>query len=96
MQNVDFIDDLKLRGGWGKNGNQEGISNYSRYGLISYYRRPTTNPLSGPSAVQTTYGNPDLRWETTAQSNIGFDLTILRNRITLSVDAYLKKQAMYC
>lgn len=91
MQNVDFIDDLKLRGGWGKNGNQEGISNYSRYGLISYYRRPTTNPLSGPSAVQTTYGNPDLRWETTAQSNIGFDLTILRNRITLSVDAYLKK-----
>lgn len=91
MQNVDFIDDLKLRGGWGMNGNQEGISNYSRYGLISYYRRPTTNPLSGPSAVQVTYGNPDLKWETTAQSNIGFDLTILGNRITLSVDAYLKK-----
>jgi TonB-linked SusC/RagA family outer membrane protein len=91
MKNVTWIDDLKLRGGWGKNGNQEGISNYARYGLISYYTRPQTNPLSGPGSVQTTYGNPDLKWETTAQTNIGIDLTMLNNRITLNVDAYLKK-----
>lgn len=91
MDNIDFIDDLKIRGGWGKNGNQEGIGEYARYGLISYYRTTPTVPPSGPAAVQTSYANPDLRWETTAQSNIGFDLTMLESRVTLSVDAYMKK-----
>jgi TonB-linked SusC/RagA family outer membrane protein len=91
MKNMDLIDDLKIRGGYGKTGNQEGIPNYARYGLVSYYRGEVTNPLSGPSAVQVTYGNPDLRWETTAQSNIGFDLSMLNYRLTVNVDAYLKK-----
>ncbi|MEI7663491.1 MAG: TonB-dependent receptor [Bacteroidota bacterium] len=91
MKSATFIDDLKLRGGWGKNGNQEGISNYARYGLITYYRQPSTNPLSGPGAVQTTYGNPDLKWETTAQTNIGIDLTMFNSRVTFTADAYLKK-----
>ncbi|MBL7802119.1 MAG: TonB-dependent receptor [Saprospiraceae bacterium] len=91
MQGIDFIYDLKLRAGWGKNGNQEGIPNYARYGLVSYYRRAQTNPLSGPASVQVTYGNPDLRWETTAQTNLGFDLTLWDGRATLVVDAYSKK-----
>lgn len=91
MQDLTFIDDLKLRGGWGKNGNQEGIPNYAQYGLIDYYRRPSTNPLSGPSAVQVTYGNPDLRWETTAQTNVGFDLAMLDYHLNVTFDAYIKK-----
>jgi TonB-linked SusC/RagA family outer membrane protein len=91
MQNIDFITDLKLRGGWGENGNQEGIPNYARYGLIDYYRRTPTNPLSGPSAVQVTYGNPDLKWETTAQTNIGLDLSMFRSRVIFTLDAYIKK-----
>jgi TonB-linked SusC/RagA family outer membrane protein len=91
MDDADFIDDLKIRGGWGKNGNQEGIPNYARYGLIEYYRIDPTNPLSGPAAVQVTYGNPDLRWETTAQTNIGFDLTMFRDRVVFIFDAYYKK-----
>lgn len=91
MKNIKFIDDLKIRGGWGKNGNQEGIPNYARYGLISYYRTQSTNPPTGPSAVHTTYGNPDLKWETTSQTNLGFDLTMLNNRITFNFDAYYKK-----
>ena len=91
MQGLDFIYDLKLRAGWGKNGNQEGIPNYARYGLVSYYRRALTNPLSGPAAVQVTYGNPDLRWETTTQSNVGIDLTLWGGRATFIFDAYLKK-----
>lgn len=91
MQGLDFIYDMKLRAGWGKNGNQEGIPNYARYGLISYYRRTSTNPLSGPAAVQTTYGNPDLKWETTSQSNVGIDLALWNGRATFIVDAYIKK-----
>lgn len=91
MQRFKAIEDLKIRAGWGKNGNQEGIPNYARYGLVSYYRRPTTNPLSGPAAVQTTYGNPDLRWETTAQTNVGIDLSVWNGRAVFVLDAYLKK-----
>jgi TonB-linked SusC/RagA family outer membrane protein len=91
MRDATFIDDLKIRGGWGKNGNQEGIPNYAQYGLVTYYRVPQTNPLSGPAAVQVTYGNPDLRWETTAQSNIGFDLAMLDYRVNVAFDAYIKK-----
>jgi len=92
MQNAKFIDDLKIRGGWGRNGNQEGIKNYARYGLIDYTRRlPTTPVLSGPAASQTTYGNPNLRWETTEQTNVGIDLSILESRVNFTFDAYLKK-----
>lgn len=91
MQKFRAIYDLKLRAGWGKNGNQEGIPNYARYGLVSYYRRALTNPLSGPASVQVTYGNPDLRWETTAQSNIGLDLSLWKGRFNFTADAYYKK-----
>lgn len=90
MESVTVIDELKLRGGWGRNGNQEGIPNYARYGLTSYGRRAATDPLSGPAATQVTYGNPDLKWETTDQTNIGVDVTFL-TRVTLNVDAYLKR-----
>ena len=91
MRNLTFIDDLKIRGGWGKNGNQEGISNYASYGLISYSRRTPKNPLAGPSASQTSYGNPDLKWETTTQSNLGFDVSLFKTRVVLNFDVYLKK-----
>jgi TonB-dependent starch-binding outer membrane protein SusC len=91
MKDFKAIYDLKLRAGWGKNGNQEGIPNYARYGLVSYYRRALTNPLSGPASVQVTYGNPDLRWETTAQSNIGLDLSLWQGRFNFTADAYYKK-----
>lgn len=91
MKNIKIIDDLKIRGGWGKNGNQEGIPNYAKYGLISYTRITPTDPLSGPASYNYTYGNPDLKWETTAQTNIGIDLTMFNARLTLTVDGYIKK-----
>ncbi len=91
MRNLTFIDDLKIRGGWGRNGNQEGISNYASYGLISFSRRTPKNPLAGPSSSQTTYANPDLKWETTTQSNIGFDLSLFSTRVVFNFDVYLKK-----
>ncbi len=90
MKGLTFIDDLKIRGGWGRNGNQEGIPNYTKFGLISYNRTTPTDPLSGPSSSQYTYGNPDLKWETTDQSNIGFDLSMFNSRVILNVDAYVK------
>ncbi len=91
MQGIKVVDDLKIRVGWGKNGNQEGIPNYARFGLVNYYQRAQSNPLSGPASFQSTYGNPDLRWETTTQSNVGFDLSLFNGRVILNADAYLKQ-----
>ncbi|MGV3600855.1 MAG: SusC/RagA family TonB-linked outer membrane protein [Dyadobacter fermentans] len=92
MEDVKFINDLKLRGGWGQNGNQEGLANYASFGLNSYTRRTPTSPPSGPAVTPPTYApNPDLRWETTTQTNIGVDLSMLQGRLTLTADAYLKK-----
>jgi TonB-dependent starch-binding outer membrane protein SusC len=93
MKNLTFIDDLKIRGGWGKNGNQEGIPNYAQYGLVSYtrYTLKPKEELTGPASSQTSYGNPDLKWETTAQTNLGFDLTMFNSRVTFNFDMYLKK-----
>lgn len=85
------LDDLKIRAGWGKNGNQDGLDNYAQYGRINYYRRTPTNPLSGPASYQATYNNPDLRWETTAQTNVGLDLSMWNGRMVFTADAYLKK-----
>lgn len=92
MQDFSFIDDLKLRGGWGKNGNQEGISPYAQYGLIEYsrYTLQPNEDLGGPASYQSSYSNPDLKWETTKQTNIGFDLTMLNSRLTLNFDMYWK------
>lgn len=91
MQKFTFINDLKIRGGWGRSGNQDGISNYARYGLNSYFRRSPTNPLSGPGFNQVTFGNPNLKWETTDQTNVGLDLSILEARMVITLDAYLKQ-----
>lgn len=91
MDGLDFIDDLKLRVGHGVTGNREGFPNYVEYGLTNYTRRPPTNPLSGPSSLQITYGNPDLRWEVTTQTNLGLDLALLQSRLIFTLDAYVKE-----
>ena len=90
MEGVNAIDDLKLRVGWGKTGNREGFPNYVEYGLVNYSRRQPTDPLSGPASQQITYGNPDLTWEVTTQTNIGIDLALLESRLIFNVDAYQK------
>ncbi|MBK8722084.1 MAG: SusC/RagA family TonB-linked outer membrane protein [Saprospiraceae bacterium] len=90
LKNVKNLDDLKVRIGWGINGNQEGISPYAKLGLVTYFPRTPTNPPSGPGFAQTSYGNPDLKWETTSQTNIGFDLTMFKSRMQLAVDLYNK------
>ncbi len=80
MQNISWLSDLKLRASVGRLGNQE-IGNYS-YATIM--RR------EGDRFVVDRYGNPDVKWETTTQRNIGFDMALLKSRISLSVDYFDK------
>ena len=80
MQDTDWLSELKLRGSWGQLGNQE-IPNYA---YLTLYRRDADRYLI------SRYGNPDLKWETTTQANVGVDFGLFKNRLYGSAD-YFKK-----
>ncbi|CDA78221.1 putative uncharacterized protein [Bacteroides sp. CAG:530] len=89
----NVIDDMKLRIGWGMNGNQSGIGNYSYLASMSASKvAPTTENLYPGLAISPySAANTELTWEKTMQWNAGLDLTMLDSRVTFSVDAYYKK-----
>lgn len=88
MQNVKFINDLKLRLGYGSVGNNR-IGDYlyiNTFNPNSYYYY-----LNGQTVyAYTTAGlpNPNLKWETTINRNAGLDISMFRNRFNLTVDYY--------
>lgn len=84
MKNVTVVSDLKLRAGWGQNGNQEGVGSYEYLSLMNI------NPVDG-STSPATIASKDLRWETTTQTNIGLDATFLGGRLIFTGDFYIKK-----
>jgi len=92
IQNIDAIDQLKLRVGWGQIGNH-GIGAYgtlSNYGINSsvLYGTPT-NGTSVP-LILNNIANATLTWETTEQSNIGVDFSFADGLVTGTIDAYDK------
>ena len=94
MEDFTWIDDLKLRGGWGQTGNQSGIGDYAylqmySIGRLEWWKEGQTNAV--PTISQSNLRTKDLTWETTTQSNIGLDLTVLNNRLTINMDYYYKK-----
>jgi TonB-dependent starch-binding outer membrane protein SusC len=91
LKKIKVISDGKLRVSYGRTGN-------NRVGDFSYLST-TSVPASysysfnnawAPSIIPSSIGNPDLKWETTDQYDIGLDLSFLKNRITLTADAYQK------
>jgi TonB-dependent starch-binding outer membrane protein SusC len=94
MQDSKFIQDLKIRAGWGETGNlpPTSITDYPSYTALApgtpYIFGTTTTP--GVS-LSTPIGNPDLKWEAGQQVNVGFDLSVLKGRLSLSADYYDKK-----
>lgn len=90
MKEQNTIDNLKLRLSYGLVGN-EGIPPYSSMGLLQGTEAyiGTSQIIKGQAPY--TLGNQDLKWETTAQFNIGFDMGIYKGRYSLSADYYIKK-----
>ncbi len=76
---------LKLRAGWGQTGNNI-FGNFDALQLFGGGGNYLDNPGTFPSQL----GNPDLKWETTTQINVGLDIGLLDNRITASIDYYDK------
>ena len=87
----DLLSDLKIRIGYGVTGSQASVGNYSY--LASYNTSVYPFGYAGneqAALVSASLANPNIHWEEVAQSNIGFDATLLHNRALLSVDAYIK------
>ncbi|HSJ69998.1 MAG TPA: TonB-dependent receptor [Anditalea sp.] len=84
LSDVDAISDLKIRGSYGLTGNQE-IGNFAWRGLVG-----AGNYLGSPSIVPVQLGNPDLKWETTQQTDIGIDIGLFNGRLTVIADYYYK------
>lgn len=89
--NLPFINDMKIRYGWGKTGNQR-IGDYNAY---TTYRANIFNagyPIDGSQSIPRigydaqAFGNPNAKWETTTSNNLGLDATMLNNKLTLELD----------
>jgi len=97
MKNLDWLDDMKIRVGWGRVGSQGGISNYSYLYFPSISRVDWTGSANQNANANISVSPPkimkneDLTWEKATTTNVGIDLAILKNRINLTVDAYYKK-----
>ena len=97
LRNVSWIDEIKLRLGWGKTGQQDGIGDYNYF---ASYNVNQTNvdgryPLIGINDSGLLYRpdayNKELKWETTTTYNIGLDFQFFHNRVSGSVDYYYRK-----
>ena len=92
----NVVSDLKVRAAWGQNGNSAISDNYAYYTRYAYNLRHGSYDLNGtnnsvvPGIVATSSGNKDLKWETTTQTNIGFDAQMFEGKLSLSFDYYWK------
>ncbi|MDR0395184.1 MAG: TonB-dependent receptor [Tannerella sp.] len=89
MEGADWLNNLKIRGSWGKLGNNA-IGNYEWQALYGsgfnyVYNNNKTNGLA-----MTTFSNYSLEWEETAITNIGVDFSVLRSRLSGTVEVYDK------
>lgn len=104
IKDLNIFDELKFRASYGVSGNQ-GISPYqtlSRYGTEQYFDDGKWKTAIGPGYVIGSEGdnyrfkvwggipNPNLKWETTSQYNIGVDMAFFKRRLRLTLDAYVK------
>lgn len=87
MKNISWIDDMKIRTGFGKTGNQ-GTNPYASLVRLGQGARMLYNGqwLSGTKPLSNP--NPDLKWETKTEINIGVDLVMLKKRLSTQLDFY--------
>jgi TonB-dependent starch-binding outer membrane protein SusC len=96
MQTVKWINDAKLRAGWGKLGSISNINPTNAFDLYnqaaanSYYDLGGTNNSALTGIYASQLGNLETTWEEDIITNIGMDATILNNRLTFSIEWYRK------
>lgn len=89
MQRYDFISDLKLRLSWGQTGSTA-LSPYQTLRTLSPVQSIFSNQIAIGFLPGLTLPNADLKWESTAATNIGLDLGIMNNHLSFTLDFYKK------
>jgi len=93
LKDADALSDLKLRLGWGKTGQQDGVSDYGW--IHTYSKSVGTNglyPIYGDGVLYRPDNyTEDLKWETTTTYNVGLDFGFMDQRLTASIDYYYRK-----
>ncbi|MBJ6143923.1 SusC/RagA family TonB-linked outer membrane protein [Hymenobacter sp. BT559] len=94
MRGLPAFSDLKLRAGYGVSGNSQGFDAFSS--ILIYGTPPGSSKYLNNGVISNVVNavrneNPDLKWESTATTNLGVDVGFFKNRLTASVDFYIKK-----
>ncbi|WP_343702335.1 TonB-dependent receptor [Chitinophaga sp.] len=89
MKGQQLFSNLKLRGSWGFTGS-EGVGPYSTFSSYSNRIASFTNATFLNGIILGNIGNPDLKWETTEQQNIGLEAGLLKGRINFTADYFVK------
>ena len=96
MQSLTWINDLKIRGGWGEMGNSNNVDPANQYSLFASSRSRTFYPIGGQNNgadqgfAVSRIGNPNAQWETSVTTNIGFDVTLFNNKVDIILDWWKK------
>ena len=89
MSGINWLSDLKLRASYGKTGNND-IGNYNSLSFLSTNNYILNNSFA-PGAVVSAFANSALQWEKSDQVNIGLDLSIFSNKVTVTAEYYNKQ-----
>lgn len=96
LKTAKWVNDLKLRGSWGKLGSQNNVPSYNAYTLFSSGFSNSYYDISGSNNIeqgfyQSSIGNPNTGWEQDIISNVGLDATLFNYRFDFSIEWYDKK-----
>ncbi|MEL7589000.1 MAG: TonB-dependent receptor [Prolixibacteraceae bacterium] len=97
MQDAEWIDNLKVRFGWGKNGNDNvggyynAFTTYRVYNGESYYSIGGANSSSSAGIHKYKLGNPEGKWEASVTTNLGIDAALFNNSLEINLDLYKRK-----
>jgi TonB-linked SusC/RagA family outer membrane protein len=96
LQGATWIDDLKIRGGWGQMGNSNTVNPNNQYSLYGGDIGASSYDINGSNSGaiigfrRTRIGNPNAQWETAVTQNIGFDGTLFNGRVDVIFDLWRK------
>jgi TonB-linked SusC/RagA family outer membrane protein len=92
LSDVPYISNLKLRGSWGKAGNDK-ITDYAYSSSLTSNMYYVINNAAVVGTTPSGTANPDLKWEEITMTNIGLDLGLFKNQFTLSAEYYMNSSA---
>lgn len=86
---TSLISDMKFRASWGQLGNDK-IANYQYYSTLNSVGSPTLNGEMFAAYAQNGFANTSIKWEVTTQTNVGVDMSLFNNKVSLNVDYFDK------